>query len=202
MNLRVRAKFRAPLVPNLIRSHRLCCIHRYTPVSFDNTIQRRTLTAFRIPKTSTQMSSPSPPGKSKVLVFGAGNFGSCLADHLGDSQHDVFMWSREADLVEHFNVHHRNLRYLKDHDFSSNITAIGPDLPDRAFLGQMDVLLFAIPTQGLRFVSPHFLHASVSRPTHLCVAEKPSQNYTRVLMNTTCLSSFLSTRASKSELMP
>jgi glycerol-3-phosphate dehydrogenase len=95
-------------------------------------------------------STPSP--KSKVLVFGAGNFGSCLADHLGDSQHDVFMWSREKKLVEHFNLHHRNPRYLVDHAFSPNIKAVGPELPEKEFIAQMDVLLFAIPTQGLRFV--------------------------------------------------
>ena len=96
--------------------------------------------------------SENPSEKSKILVFGAGNFGSCLADHLGDSQHDVFMWSREADLVEHFNRYHRNIRYLKDHEFSPNIKAIGPELPGREYLRQMDVLLFAIPTQGLRCV--------------------------------------------------
>ena len=97
--------------------------------------------------------SESPGLKSRVLVFGAGNFGSCLADHLGDSQHDVFMWSREGDVVTYFNQHHRNPRYLTDHIFSSNIKAVGPALPEREFLANMDVLLFAIPTQGLRFAA-------------------------------------------------
>jgi hypothetical protein len=108
----------------------------------------RTISTRRVMSAMSQSSSE----KSKILVFGAGNFGSCLADHLGDSQHDVFMWSREADLVQHFNRYHRNIRYLKDHEFSPNIKAIGPELPDRECLQQMDVLLFAIPTQGLRCV--------------------------------------------------
>ncbi|KAF8445751.1 6-phosphogluconate dehydrogenase [Boletus edulis BED1] len=93
-------------------------------------------------------SSPTP--KSKVLVLGAGNFGSCLADHLGDSDHEVYIWSRHASFVQHFNTHHRNPNYLKDHVFSSNIHAVGPDIPDTGRIQQMDVLLFAIPTQGLR----------------------------------------------------
>lgn len=92
--------------------------------------------------------SPSP--KSKVLVLGAGTFGSCLADHLGDSEHQVYMWSRHASCVEYFNVHHRNPTYLKDHVFSANIRAVGPEIPDREMIQQMDVVLFAIPTQGLR----------------------------------------------------
>lgn len=94
--------------------------------------------------------SPSPVPKSKVLVLGSGNFGSCLADHLGDSEHDVYMWSREADLVQHFNQHRKNLRYLKDHTFPSTIRAVGPELPDADFIKKIDVLLFAIPTEGVR----------------------------------------------------
>ncbi|KAJ6504381.1 glycerol-3-phosphate dehydrogenase [Mycena vulgaris] len=95
-------------------------------------------------------SKPQPVAHSKVLILGAGNFGSCLADHLGDSDHKVFMWSREAEVVEHFNLHHKNLKYLSEHDFSKNVSAVGPDLPDGAFINEMDVLLFAIPTQFLR----------------------------------------------------
>ncbi|PFH54850.1 hypothetical protein AMATHDRAFT_52843 [Amanita thiersii Skay4041] len=91
---------------------------------------------------------PSQP--SKVLVFGAGNFGSCLASHLGDSRHDVYMWARELSLIEHFNKYHKNPMYLKDHQFPDNITAVGPSMPTKEFLDDMDVLLFAIPTQFLR----------------------------------------------------
>ncbi|KAJ7161338.1 glycerol-3-phosphate dehydrogenase [Mycena crocata] len=94
-------------------------------------------------------SKPQPAAHSKVLILGAGNFGSCLAEHLGDSDHRVFMWSREADVVEHFNLQHKNLKYLPEHNFSKNITAVGPDLP-LDIINDMDVVLFAIPTQFLR----------------------------------------------------
>ncbi|KAI0756758.1 NAD-dependent glycerol-3-phosphate dehydrogenase [Daedaleopsis nitida] len=88
--------------------------------------------------------------KSKVLVFGAGNFGSCLADHLGDSLHDVYMWTRSEIVVKHFNQHHRNPEVLKDHAFSESITAVGPEFPTAEMVQAMDVLLFAIPTEGVR----------------------------------------------------
>lgn len=88
--------------------------------------------------------------KSEVLVMGAGNFGSCLADHLGDSSHEVLLWSREEDVVKHFNKYHKNPKYLTDHSFPETITAIGPDLPSAEILSKIDVLLFAIPTEGLR----------------------------------------------------
>lgn len=89
---------------------------------------------------------------SRVLIFGAGNFGSCLASHLGDTQHDVYMWAREASIVSHFNEHHRNPVYLRDHQFPANITAVGPEMPNKELIDSMDVLLFAIPTQFLRYL--------------------------------------------------
>ncbi|KAF8215969.1 glycerol-3-phosphate dehydrogenase [Mycena galopus ATCC 62051] len=95
-------------------------------------------------------SKPQPKSNSKVLILGAGNFGSCLAEHLGDSDHTVYLWSREAEAVKHFNLHHKNIKYLPEHDFSKNITAVGPELPEGDFINDMDVLLFAIPTQFLR----------------------------------------------------
>ncbi|RDB29627.1 Glycerol-3-phosphate dehydrogenase [NAD(P)+] [Hypsizygus marmoreus] len=90
------------------------------------------------------------PQSARVLVFGAGNFGSCLASHLGDSQHNVYMWTRDECIVTEFNKTHRNPMYLRDHQFPPNITCIGPELPTKEFMETMDVLLFAIPTQFLR----------------------------------------------------
>lgn len=73
-----------------------------------------------------------------------------MASHLGDSQHDVYMWAREEKTVTYFNQHRRNPVYLKDHQFPKNITAVGPELPSKEFIEEMDVVLFAIPTQFLR----------------------------------------------------
>lgn len=105
-------------------------------------------------------SKGQPSQNSKVLVFGAGNFGSCLASHLGDSGHDVYMWARDESIVKHFNIHHRNPMYLRDHQFPTNITAVGPDLPSKEFMDGMDVLLFAIPTQFLRYLRCRPEHGS------------------------------------------
>ena len=90
------------------------------------------------------------PGLLDMLVFGAGNFGSCLADHLGDSSHTVYMWSRSEKIVNHFNQYHRNPEALQDHLFAESITAVGPDFPTAEMVQSMDVLLFAIPTEGVR----------------------------------------------------
>jgi glycerol-3-phosphate dehydrogenase len=90
--------------------------------------------------------------KSNILVLGAGSFGLCLADHLGDSEHDVYLWSRSRDFCDHFNQHYRSIRQLPEHQFPTCITAVGPEFPDRALVDKIDVLLFAIPTEGVRYV--------------------------------------------------
>jgi hypothetical protein len=145
--LRKLLAFHQPAVP--ARRFYLLTHRVFFSPNFSHLLRRRPHSAYVSP---AERMSESPSPRSKVLVFGAGNFGSCLADHLGDSQHDVFIWTREQSVVEYFNKHHRNPRYLIDHHFSSNIKAIGPELPSKEFLSKMDVLLFAIPTQGLRFV--------------------------------------------------
>lgn len=88
-----------------------------------------------------------------ILVLGAGSFGSCLADHLGDSEHHVYLWSRSKEFCDHFNQHFRSIHQLRDHLFSTHITAVGPEFPDRTLVDKVDVLLFAIPTEGVRYVS-------------------------------------------------
>lgn len=52
--------------------------------------------------------------------------------------------------MEYFNKTHRNPDYLKDHEFSTNIRVVGPEIPNKEMMKQMDVLLFAIPTQAVR----------------------------------------------------
>ena len=100
---------------------------------------------FRMPHSQVDLGK-----KSKVLVFGAGNFGSCLADHLADSLHDVFVWSRTKEIVDTLNATHRNPEFLKDHAFPENLKAVGPEFPSPELVQEMDVLLFAIPTEGVR----------------------------------------------------
>ena len=85
-----------------------------------------------------------------ILVLGAGSFGLCLADHLGDSEHHVYLWSRSNEFCDHFNQHYRSIHQLRDHQFSTHITAVGPEFPNRALVDKIDILLFAIPTEGVR----------------------------------------------------
>ncbi|KAF8516541.1 NAD-dependent glycerol-3-phosphate dehydrogenase [Hysterangium stoloniferum] len=85
-----------------------------------------------------------------VCIFGSGNFGSCLADHLADASHQVLMWSRSASVVKAMNSLHTHPKCHKDHVFPDSVRAVGPDFPMRDTLMNMDVFVFAVPTEGLR----------------------------------------------------
>lgn len=67
-------------------------------------------------------------------------------------------------------------QYLTDHVFSTNMLAIGPDLPSKEVIAGVSVIIFAIPTQGLRCVPSKFRPLFPSLPLsesslciHLCV---------------------------------
>ncbi|CAE6504198.1 unnamed protein product [Rhizoctonia solani] len=129
---------------------------RYPLASFAKSLQdppSRQSSRFNhtlILNTLRMTSTPKPT--SRVLVLGAGNFGSCLADHLADSTHRVYLWARSKQTVDIFNKERRNEKYLTDHVFPEGIEAIGPELPSSTFLKDVDVVLYAVPTQGLRKV--------------------------------------------------
>ena len=48
------------------------------------------------------------------------------------------------------NGKHRNPKYLKDHDLTPSLRAVGPELPSRDDLRSATMILFAIPTQHMR----------------------------------------------------
>ena len=84
----------------------------------------------------------------RVVVLGAGSFGTCLAI-LCARQHDVALWARDPDLAASINQDRRNPRYLKDATVPPRVHAtadLGEALEDR------DIVICAVPSQGVRRV--------------------------------------------------
>lgn len=140
--------------------------HCYTPRIAPQTLKsaRYKTSGHRTVK-STKF--PLPPSlsmdmdRSSVLIFGSGNFGSCLADHLADSSHTVFLWSRDADAVRQINET-RLSDVFQGHVFPDTVKAVGPEFPSQELIRSVDVLLFAIPTEGVRYCSLAPLKMSTS----------------------------------------
>lgn len=86
----------------------------------------------------------------KVLVLGAGNFGTCLAQHLAEKGYHVTIWSRSQEVVDSINQAHKNPKYLSTINLSSRLQAT--KIIDQVAMDEVDVVIHATPTQTMREV--------------------------------------------------
>lgn len=84
---------------------------------------------------------------AKVTVFGAGAWGSTMAQVLHDAGNDVLLWGRSDDVVNQINSAHTNHKYLPDHILPAELKATS-DL--QAAFEHSKVYVLAIPAQQLR----------------------------------------------------
>ena len=84
---------------------------------------------------------------SKVTVFGAGAWGSTMAQVLSDAGNEVLLWGRSEDVITEINNAHTNTKYLGAHTLPSSIKAT-TDL-HQAF-EYSNLYILAIPAQQLR----------------------------------------------------
>jgi glycerol-3-phosphate dehydrogenase (NAD(P)+) len=94
---------------------------------------------------------------SKVSVFGAGAWGSTLAQVLCDAGNEVLLWGRKEDVINEINTKHTNSKYIGGNILPSEIRAT-TDLDEAFAFSKIYVL--AIPSQQLRATlelwKPHF----------------------------------------------
>ena len=90
-------------------------------------------------------------------MFGAGAWGSTLAQVLCDAGNEVLLWGRKEDVVNEINTKHTNSKYIGQNVLPSELRAT-TDL-DEAFSFSKNYVL-AIPSQQLRATlqlwKPHF----------------------------------------------
>ena len=84
---------------------------------------------------------------SKVTVFGAGAWGSTMAQVLSDAGNEVLIWGRNLAVIDEINNSHTNSKYLSAHILPSELHAT-TDL-DEAFAFSNTYVL-AIPSSQLR----------------------------------------------------
>ena len=84
---------------------------------------------------------------STVTVFGAGAWGSTMAQVLNDAGNDVLLWGRSIDVIAEINSTHTNKKYLGKHELPHTLQAT-TDLA-QAF-AHSDLYVLAIPAQQLR----------------------------------------------------
>jgi len=84
---------------------------------------------------------------SKVTVFGAGAWGSTMAQVLSDAGNEVLLWGRSEDVIGEINTSHTNAKYLGSHILPHALAAT-TNL-QQAF-DFSDIYVLAIPAQQLR----------------------------------------------------
>jgi len=98
----------------------------------------------------------------KVTVFGAGAWGSTMAQVLSDAGNDVLLWGRSEEVIAEINSAHTNKKYLDKHVLPATISAT-TDLAQAFQYSQLYVL--AIPAQQLRTTlqewKPYFSSESI-----------------------------------------
>jgi glycerol-3-phosphate dehydrogenase (NAD(P)+) len=84
---------------------------------------------------------------SKVTVFGAGAWGSTMAQVLSDAGNDVLLWGRSPEVITEINTLHTNKKYLGNHVLPESLVATN-SLDDAFAFSEVYVL--AIPAQQIR----------------------------------------------------
>lgn len=104
---------------------------------------------------------------SKVSVLGAGSWGTALSKVLADNGHDVFLWSKNENIVNDINSNHMNSVYLPNEILPENIYC--SDALEEVLMNT-SLVLFAVPSHAMRDVASktkgliaenaHIIHAT------------------------------------------
>jgi glycerol-3-phosphate dehydrogenase (NAD(P)+) len=84
---------------------------------------------------------------SKVVVLGAGQWGSTLAQVLCDAGNHVLLWGRDQDVVDEINNSHTNTKYVDNNSLPVGLRATS-DIKE-AF-DYSNIYVLAVPAQTLR----------------------------------------------------
>lgn len=85
----------------------------------------------------------------KVTVFGAGSWGTALAQQIARREHDVMLWAREAEVAEGINRDHRNPLFMEDQTLHPGMHATC-DLSEAA--AHSRIWVWVVPVQFSRLV--------------------------------------------------
>lgn len=83
---------------------------------------------------------------NKILVIGAGTWGTAIANHLAINQNEVFLSTIEPDVVKEINQKNTNSKYLLNIKLSKNLVATDK------FVGDVDMVFIVVPSDVIKSV--------------------------------------------------
>ena len=102
------------------------------------------------------------PKQGKILVIGAGNFGTCLAEHLANEGWNVEIWARSKTIVDGINNHHKNPKYLSTITLAPSLSAINHI--EAAQINDYVAIIVAVPMQAVRETLKPFANILTTKP--------------------------------------
>ena len=124
---------------------------------------------------------------STVTVFGAGAWGSTMAQVLSDAGNDVLLWGSSKDVIAEINSAHTNKKYLGKHELPLSLQAT-TDLA-QAF-AHSHIYVLAIPAQQLRLTleewKPFFSTDSIIVSTLKGIEISTQMRMTEVIQDVLC----------------
>ena len=102
----------------------------------------------------------------RVVVFGAGAWGSAIARHAA-LRHEVLIWARDPELADAIAREHRNARYLPGQFLGAGLLATADLAQACTFAGTDGLFLVATPMAALRNVLEQIRVHAAAVPTPL-----------------------------------
>ncbi|MGL4523598.1 MAG: NAD(P)H-dependent glycerol-3-phosphate dehydrogenase [Bacilli bacterium] len=104
----------------------------------------------------------------KVLVVGAGSWGTALSMVLADNDYDVTIWGNNTDQLKEIQEQHTNKRYLPEIVLSDRI---GAEADIKIALEHIEDILIVVPTSAVRAVAK-VLAKNLNKPVRITHASK------------------------------
>ena len=92
---------------------------------------------------------------AKIVIIGAGAWGTTLAQLFSENQHDVTLWVFEKEVAQQINGNRENLKYLPGIQLSERIEATADINQAATALNNAAALIFVVPSEHLRKVASH-----------------------------------------------
>jgi glycerol-3-phosphate dehydrogenase (NAD(P)+) len=121
----------------------------------------------------------SDRARPRVTVIGAGSWGTALAKHMADCDHEVVLWSRRPDHAHVIQSSRENTQYLPGIQLSPKLRATS-DLADA--LGGAELVISAVPSHTKRQVWTE-ARAHLPKNAPVVNASKGIENETLALMS-------------------
>ena len=99
----------------------------------------------------------------KIVVLGAGSWGTALAIVLAENGHNTLIWSHREDQAKEINEQHTNKKYLPNTVLPQNLSATH-DLELAA--KHASTIVMAVPTKGIREVCGNISESCRNKNNH------------------------------------